>query len=58
MTERDQRIMKMFDSGLAPSEIDKRMELPNGTAHLVIVAAWAYDKDNARYERADSGWSA
>ena len=58
MNERDKRILMMFNAGLAPSEIDRRMKLLKGTAHLVIVAAWAYDKDNARYDRASSGWLA
>lgn len=58
MNERDRKILTMFDSGLAPSEIDRRMRLVKGTARIVIVTAWADDKESARYERADSGWLA
>ena len=48
----------MFNAGLAPSEIDRRLKLLKGTSRIVIVTAWAYDKENARYDRASSGWLA
>ena len=53
MFDRDKRILIMFNSGLAPSEIDKRMRLVRGSARSVIVSAWAYDKENSRREKAD-----
>lgn len=51
-----QKVLLMFNSGLAPSEIDKRMKFVSGTARSLIVSAWAYDKERARPDRYDSGW--
>ena len=37
--------MALFNAGLPPSEIDRRMNLVDGVAHSVIVKMWAYDKE-------------
>jgi hypothetical protein len=57
MTDRDKRIMAMFTAGFAPSEIDKGMGLFPGTAHMVVVAAWAHDKKAAWQDRVGEGWT-
>lgn len=56
MTNRDKTIFEMFDGGLAPSEIDRRLGLLDGTAHTVIIAAWSRDKELAKLERIKFGW--
>lgn len=53
LLDRDKRILIMFNSGLAPSEIDRRMKLMGGTARVAVVSAWAYDKENARRDKSD-----
>ena len=42
----DKKIIREFCLGIAPSAIDRRNFLPNGTAHKVIVTWWADDKWN------------
>ena len=49
-------VLALFYAGFAPSEIDRRLKLVSGTARLFIIAEWARDKNEARYERSDSGW--
>ena len=44
-SNRERRIMALFNVGLPPSEIDRRMNLVDGVAHSVIVTMWAYDKE-------------
>lgn len=46
--EQNKRILIMFNSGFAPSEIDREMSLVRGSARRVIVAAWSYDKESSR----------
>lgn len=52
--KRDERIMALFNAGLPPSDIDRRMNLAGGTAHIVIVAMWAYDKEMGRLGKIES----
>lgn len=54
---RAEQVMMLLNGGLAPSEIDRRLGFVDGTARTVITAMWAHDKEMARYERADYGWS-
>ena len=56
MNERCRRVMALFNAGLAPSEIDRMLKIPSGTAHWVIVAAWAYDKEMAKQSAIESNW--
>lgn len=38
-------IIRLFrDDSLAPSQIDKRMRMPMGTSHDIIVQWWDWDK--------------
>lgn len=41
-TERD--VAALMAKGLAPSEIDRALRLPEGRAHEVVVQKWAEDK--------------
>ena len=44
-------IRAMHSWGVAPSEIDKRLCLPKGTAHGVIVESWAADWNAEKTKR-------
>lgn len=48
------RILKYhYDYHMPPSEIDKRIDLPRGAAHDVIVEWWAYHKTHTRNTACD-----
>ena len=49
-------VLTLFYMGKAPSEIDRQLNLVSGTARLFVIAEWARDKNEARYDRSDSGW--
>lgn len=46
MSERDTEILNEFCHGMAPSAIDRRHMLVDGTARTVIVGWWSDDKLN------------
>ena len=46
-------MLVMFNTGLTPSEIDRRLGFIKGTARSLIVGAWSYDKERARADRED-----
>ena len=48
-----QKVLVMFNTGLTPSEIDKRLGFIKGTARSLIVGAWSYDKEKAKLDRLD-----
>ena len=44
----------MFRQGWAPSEIDRAMKMPRGTAHAAVVGRWADDKEKHERMRAQN----
>ena len=39
------RVLELHRMGVPPSAIDKRLDLPSGSARRTIVLWWRYDKE-------------